>query len=614
MADENVFSLERFEFLAYNRNHELAAREFIKLLSLLDSNYGAYNPQADTRLLSSMLRSEEQEQHLITRITSALSCLFADPAFTLSPQGFGQIISWQRWIAALFAASPYRNADHVIRALNLLGHGTDELQLSDAALLKFCMLFSPESEIPINLDVLWQKDKHLTAALACVLMSPRFIATPAAHSKRELLLRWFPDKLDEIEDISVLPLGIIHDVYMHCSYADLREKHRIKESINRLIRKKLLEQGYTDLPWTKPKGRSKAKPTALVTLEWFNGAHSVYRTHSSTMRELKQHFHVIGMGYAQNVDQMGRDVFDEFIEIDGSQAFNGLAHVRTVVEQRKPVLIYYPAVGMFPLTIFLSNLRLAPLQVTALGHGASTMSPQMDYYILDEDFIGDPACFSETLLRMPVDGMPHLPSAAHIPTTPKLKENPETVHIAVAATTMKLNPRFMQALRQISSNSKVPIFFEFLSGFAHGLMYTQVKNLVASYLPNARVHGHRPYPEYMAAINSCDMYCNPFPYGNMNGIADMTTLGLVGVNRVGPDVHEHIDAGMFQRLGLPEWMSAKTDQDYVNAAVRLAENHAERLALRRGLLARDAVQVFYKGRPQILGDKLLALARERGAL
>ena len=91
------------------------------------------------------------------------------------------------------------------------------------------------------------------------------------------------------------------------------------------------------------------------------------------------------------------------------------------------------------------------------------------------------------------------------------------------------------------------------------------------------------------------MFIDPFPYGNMNGIVDMAHLGLAGVCRVGPQVHEHIDAGMFHRLGLPGWLVADSTEAYVAAAVRLVDGHRERRALRLDLLERDAVQVFFQG-------------------
>ncbi len=55
----------------------------------------------------------------------------------------------------------------------------------------------------------------------------------------------------------------------------------------------------------------------------------------------------------------------------------------------------------------------------------------------------------------------------------------------------------------------------------------------------------------MECIAGCDLFLDPFPYGNMNGIADMAMQGLVGVCRTGPQIHERIDGAMFRRLGLP---------------------------------------------------------------
>jgi predicted O-linked N-acetylglucosamine transferase (SPINDLY family) len=178
---------------------------------------------------------------------------------------------------------------------------------------------------------------------------------------------------------------------------------------------------------------------------------------------------------------------------------------------------------------------------------------------------------------------------------------------------MKFNPRFLQACRAIQNQSRVPVEFHFLPGMAIGLGHLQLKTLVARYMPTANVHAHLAYPAYMKLLNQCDMYLNPFPYGNMNGIADMSFQGLVGVCRTGPEVHEHIDQGMFERLGLPEWLVAKTDEEYVQAAVRLAESHQERVDLGRGLLERQAVEVLYRGRAGVLAGKFWDLVQANQA-
>ena len=151
-----------------------------------------------------------------------------------------------------------------------------------------------DSEIPLDLDALWEGNKELAAGLCLVLISPRFLGSPLAHSKREQILPWLSARLDQIESIERLPLSVLHDLYMHCSYADQADKHDIKKPINRLICRKLAQHNLFDL---KPEDQflsgliGKKKPTMLVVLEWFGGSHSIYRTHSARAWPAHRAFH-----------------------------------------------------------------------------------------------------------------------------------------------------------------------------------------------------------------------------------------------------------------------------------------------------------------------------------
>ena len=601
-GNETAFSLETFEYLCYSRNRELAARELVKLLSTLEVQYGALQGiKANLGSVVPALRNTA----LLARLTSALSSLFSDPEFFLTPQGFGQLIAWQRWITTLFAASPFGNADHILRSMNVRGPDA-ELELTEASFVKFCLLYSPDSDIPADVQALWTYNRKLAVALFFSLLAPRFLGTEAAHGKREALLGWLPPKLDEVQDLDELPLAIMHDVFMNCSYADRPDKHEIKRAIHKLVRKKVLKEGVPDLDITGPRGMQNGKPVRMIVLEWFTAKHSIYRTHSASLRALREKFHLVALGGDQQVDDIGRAVFDEFIPL-GNDMRPTLQTVRDEAVKRKPAVVFYPSIGMFQPTIYLANMRLAPIQLTALGHGASSMSPFIDYFAVEEDIAGDPATYSEKLLLLPKDAMPHVRSADAVTLTPQLRENPEIVRVAVAATTMKLNPRFIKTCVQIAKAAKTPVQFEFLMGFANGLTHEQVSRFVHSYLPDANVHRHQPYGPYMAVINNCDLFLNPFPYGNMNGNADMALAGLVGVCRTGPQVHEHIDGGLFARLGLPDWLVAKSDEGYVAAAVRLIDNPDERLALRRALIARGGDAPLQAGRPEILCEKLYDL-------
>ena len=602
-----TFSLSRFESACYARQHEPAARDFVTLLQMLDRNYGALDGGFSAEPTAN-IGDLDRDSHVINRICAALSALFTDPAFNLTFDGFRHMLYLHRWIATLFAASAFRNADHILRSLNVNGADHPQVELKLEHLGKFCLLFTPNSEIPLNLDALWAYDKNLTVALGCSLLSPRFLGTASAHHKREVLLQWLPEKLDEIEDLDALPVAILQDVYMHCSYAYLPSKHAIKGSINRLIRRKLLQQQILDVPDEPERRLDREKPVMLVVLEWFSGGHSIFRTHSASLNAARSSFRLVGVANATTIDPIGKSVFDEFLEVEG----DAVLFIRAAAERLRPDVVYYPAFGMFPHTIFLTNLRLAPVQVVSYGHPATSMSPFIDYFVLPTDWVGDPECFSEKMLALPKPAMPFVPSFASYQANPTLRNRPEEIRIAVASTTMKLNPRFMAALHRIRAESVRPIRFHFFIGSLRGLVYMEVRQFILSYLPDATIYTHLPYDQYMRQMSECDMYVNPFPFGNTNGIVDVTALGLVGVCRTGPEVLEHIDEALFGRLDLPDWLVTRTDDEYVRAAVRLANEDDARLALRRRLLSSTAVRTFYQGKPEIFGQRLRELSDALG--
>ncbi|MFJ3044820.1 peptide transporter [Herbaspirillum chlorophenolicum] len=616
---DDVFSLEKFEYLCYSRQQEPAARELVRLLALIDRNYGKLANNFSLSV-SPAVPDAALEQHVLIRVTSAISALFSDPSFHISPDGFGQLINFQRWLSSLFGASPFINCDHILRSLNLGGPEAKDFQIKPLDLVKFCILYSPESELPLDVEMLWKQNKPLAAALFMALLSPRFLGTPAAHSKREALLGWLPDRLQELDSLDGLPVAILHDVYMHCSYADLPQRHRIKGAINVLIEKKLREAGIGDIDDVDTQADAAGKPVLLVLLEWFSGGHSIYRTHSKTLEAARRHFHVVAIGYEANTDELGRAVFDEFVAFEKpGDMLACLAQLRALAIERRPQVLYMPSVGMFPITMFAANLRVAPLQVAALGHPATTHSKRIDYISVEDDFVGDPACFSEKLLRLPADGQPYRPSSIPF-NVPELERTDKPyVNVAIAATTMKLNPRFLMACQKIAElalqppNGQAPkqVRFHFLIGQAQGLLYPQLQRLVLRYVPGASVYPHQPYQEYLSIFNQCDMFLSPFPFGNTNGIIDAFMVGLPGVCKTGPEVFEHIDEGLFRRVGLPGWTIAATLDDYILAAVRMATDAGERNALYRHLADPQYLQRLFEGRPESLGDALIELSRSR---
>ena len=614
MSEKKNPSVIQFEKAITEKNYEAACTELLDILNKIDTNFGDiegidfdYPQQLETLM-------QDRIVYFCTRMANAITQLFCDPQFSLSESGANRFFVVQRWLNLIFASSPYINADHILQTYNCNPERDSiydiYLEPNKNVLMKFAVLYLPESNVNLNLDTMWEADKNICGSLCFALQSPRFIGTPAAFSKRSAILQWFPAKLEQFHVLDDLPSNISHDVYMHCSYDTAENKHNVKKALNQVIRSHLLKCGWQDRQITQI-GMRNGKPVMVVVLEHFHSSHSIYRTHSTSMIAAREQFYLIGLGN-NAVDQAGRDVFDEFHEFDDSNILKKLAFLKEMCEKNDAAVLYMPSIGMDLATIFVSNARFAPIQVIALGHPATTHSEFIEYVIVEDDYVGSVSCFSETLLRLPKDALPYVPSSL-APTDVQyvLRENPEVVNIGIAATTMKLNPYFLEALKVIRDRAKVKIHFHFALGQSSGITHPYIARFIRTYLgDDATAHPHSPYNRYLDILHNCDMMLNPFPFGNTNGIIDMVTLGLVGVCKTGLEVHEHIDEGLFKRLGLPEWLIADSVEDYIERAIRLAENHQERLALRRHIIENNGLKTLFSGDPSPMGKMLFAKLTE----
>ncbi|HTW74010.1 MAG TPA: hypothetical protein VMD56_03695 [Steroidobacteraceae bacterium] len=607
-------SLEHFEQLAYGGRCGPAIEQLLQLLRSLDEHSGRLAPALTVSSAAPLIAASDQR---VTRLTAALTALATDPGFTLSPADYRALLEHHGWLGALFAASGFGNADHILRALSVDGGGGAQLHIAAKHLPVFCLFYSVESGIPLDIERLWATQPRLAAGLFISLLAAPFLATPAAYAKQRQLLDWLAQHLGEVADLDLLPATVLYRAYMRCSYADFADKHAIKRPINELIRAKLRRHGLLDVVRRCEPHANGASPTVLVVLEWFNEAHSIYRTHSLAIEGLRKRFRVVGMGYPEIIDAAGRAVFHEFHALDpAAGVLQNLEQIRAVSSAEAAQILYMPSVGMSTLTMFLANVRLAPRTVIGLGHPATTHSASVDRVAVESDYVGDPACFSEQLLRLPSDGQPYRPrpvptlqTAANLQVS--ARDAPQgSVQIAVVATWMKINPRFLTACAQILQRSSAPVRLHFLCGNLAGLTEVPLRRLLGQYLgERATAHARLPYAEYLQLLARCDLFIDPFPFGNTNGIVDTVRAGLIGVCRTGPEVHEHIDEALFRRLGFPEFLITRSDAEYVTTVCRLVDDAQERQRLRERLAGPAAVAALSGGNPEALADRLHAYWR-----
>ena len=470
--------------------------------------------------------SEDARAHFLAR-WAAIGALFADPDFQVSRDGFEQFLTLQRWLAAIFGATPFGHADHVIAALAgatpARGGG---LALGPGDLLKYCVLCLPDSELDVPLDALWAHDARAAAGLCIAQLAARQMVTPSACARRETMLRWLPRRLAQLPDLRGLPTAVLHDAYMHCSYALAADKHDIKREINRLLRQRLLADGLDDMRAHPPR---RARPLMLVVLEAFSAPHSLYRTHSSTLRARAASSCTGGDGRRRRCGRAdGFRSLPQPVAAGCGGAGRG-AGARTparhhLLPKHRPVAAGGPAEQSAPGAAAARRRRPSRDHARAKHrrhagrgrHAGRCRVLQRARGHAAQGLRG--ACAAARFQARPAP--PGVASQARDPERP--------LRVAVCATSLKLNARFLATCRRIGERASRAVQFHFFVGDCRGVAHAALRRTVTAAVPQAQVHESMPYEDYLARLRGCDLFLDPFPYGNTNSIVDTVSQGLPG--------------------------------------------------------------------------------------
>lgn len=542
-----------------------------------------------------MVAGHERTQ-IATRFCAAFCQLICDPATPFDAWAFEQLAHQHRWLELMFSASGFASSDHLVNLLTTGDAGARQLPPQNLA--RFLLAFSAAAGMNLDLDAAYAASPAVTVGACLGYLSSRFVFTAAGHAFRERLLTWLPPRLAEVK-LGEMALQAIASPYMHCSYALSPAKHEIKAVMIAQMRRGLLEAGCPEWDGTAPP--ATGRPTIVVTTENFSDGHSIHRTHSRAVTALRARYSVVGLLHPAHISPAIEACFDEIVPYAGEGGFFGYVR-RTASEvlARRPALVLHLGVGMSSFVVGLASLRLAPVQAASFGHTATTRSPEIDAMILPDDFVGDPVCFSEPLLRLPPAAMPYrlrddIDFAAVGRQARAARPADGKVRIALAASAMKLGPPVFEALARAAAAARTPVEYHLFPLGGAGLGHAELTRRLAEQLPMAVAHEELPYVAYLQRMAECDFFVCPFPYGNMNSIVDAVMVGLPGVCLDGREAHAHADVAYFRRLGLPDALAAASRDDYVAAIVRLADDPAWRADCQAAARRVDRDHPFFGG-------------------
>jgi hypothetical protein len=569
-----VTDLVGFERAAYSRAPDRVASLYAALREFVVGSLVENEARPD---------SKPTPDTMMRRLASAIAAVMADPEVRLSPEEADRLFALGPDLVRLLALT-FGNSDFLFRALA----GND--RISAAVLQARLPLIALDTDIAWPPEFLASLPPRQGQQALAQLIASKPIMSPRAEARRDQLLE-FADRMPDGEFPRTADhLVMLVSAWMLCSYSGTPGKHKIKRLFNRTLRTMAHSLGFADLPMPKERPR-KQRPVMLFASEIMHSRHVQYRYFGQYLRQLRARFELVLLTDVKEVDEAVPALFDRVLTFDRS-ARTYLADIYRMMVETAPDILFYPSVGMRHWGPLFANLRLAPIQLTALGHSASSFCEPIDYYLLEQGYVSDPALFGETVVTLPDESLIFERMPGFVPPAPEIRERPDVLRIVLPSNLLKLNPSFLATIARIRAGTSRKLQFHLLPN-ARGTEVAALRLAVQRYLPDAQIHGTLPYDRYVALLSSGDLNLSPFPFGGLHSVVDSLRQGVPVVAMECPEPHGRTDAMLLRRLGMPEWLIAKSDDDYVAAALRVIEDDALRVALSRQALALDVGNTLF---------------------
>ena len=563
---EVVLSYEQALSTLQDAGVELTTKAIDDFVGAWDASRVGHTPARDATSL-----------HWQTRFGSALTRWVLMPSTVVTQKQLEQLCFRKRHLSYLFAASGFRSTGHLgHNAVTRHADGQETIALSKLAVVLALMSIN---DVPSSfMDKALQFDPQVLLPLMLGWLSERANLTRLGEENRSRLLA----SAEKVRGANINHgyLNTFTAAWMFCSYAELPEKHDFKAVLNDILCQHLKT---LPLPSGQVAAKSRSRPVALVILENLHSWHAMYRCYEKQLRSMRQYFQLIAIADKQRIDAKGAELFDDghYYDLGGSP----LDKTVQIIREISPDLIYYPSVGMHPWIICLANLRLAPIQLAALGHPATTRSAEMDYVITCVEGDVEKVC-GERILVWEDDVLFSAHPDLQGFDLPEKVYSSGTVNIGVASKVMKLNYRLLDICRSIRANANCKVNFHFFPGESK-IALDGVAAMIDRELPGANVYGEMPYLSLMTLLANCDLCLSAFPFGNTNGTVDACLLGIPNIAHFGPEPPAQTDKLVFRKAGYPLWLVAHSDEEYLATALRLINKPTELAELRASLPQRD---------------------------
>jgi hypothetical protein len=506
----------------------------------------------------------------ITQFIEDFLFFFCKEDFVIPPILQANFVYFNSLLSNLITISEFRSTDTAIKLL---------LQRQFKQASKLCMLLSARNTVQLDPSSIFDASPHLASLWYCNYLS----LYQSGLSDKDTFQRL--KSLLCFQDPRFIPVSNIAEVYYGSTYIDPDNDRFIKQLINNAC--KIFERDTFN-------EESNSKSIGIIASCLLQG-HAVYRNQKAFIEALQTIADVTL--YALHPGQDSK-LCSNIVPMYNSK----LNEAINTIKSKKHRLIYFTEIGMHPSSIFLANLRLAPIQVTTYGHSVSTWGAEIDYFIVSDDVEDHEELannYSESILSVSGFGVIHEPAPQKIDSC--LSSDREQIVIACPWSAHKTNYLLISVLERLIHKFQKPIIFRFLTGPLilrdYGLL--PFMEILHKRLAPAKVEIYTDgdYIAYLQVIADSDFCLDSFHFGGCNSVFDSLVCGRPIVTRQGSKWYNRIGSAMLQAIGLSE-LVARSENEYEEKALKLIDDIEWRLALTKKIRAIDLTLAPFCDRSQ----------------
>lgn len=345
---------------------------------------------------------------------------------------------------------------------------------------------------------------------------------------------------------------------------------------------------------SRPRGDTGSDPRIRVGfVSRFFKVHTVGELWKGLITQLdraKFRVSVFSLGQADDaVSNFIREHVDDYQQLPLQAAVAG----QTIANADLDIL-YYPEIGMDPVTYALAQFRLAPVQCVSWGHPVTTGLSTLDYYLSSE--LMEPADaeshYTEKLMRFETLGL--FVDRPKVAASSKQRADfglPRDKHLyACLQSLFKFHPDFDFLLAEILRRDPQGLLILPSGECTHWndhwreLLVERFQRTVPDVLDRLHWLPWQLHDDYLQLTSLVDVLLVPPQFGGGKTSYEALAVGTPVVTLPSPFLRGRITAGLYRAIDVHDCV-ANSPKEYVEIAVRLANDRPFRESVREKILA-----------------------------